>query len=269
MVFTKKQPASADSNHQFRDTDPAKAIDKNNPNQAKIADILSLEMKRIASTKMPADRKKELITLCQNMGNWFGNRSVGDLDGEMQERYASERRRSVRRKVKGEWAIVSTNEPAPIAAYRDLKILAAAINRYLKKKIGGVQMRFSPVLPDAPEERQRWLTRDEVARLIWIAWRKRRNTDSGKPGRHTSRHIARYILVAIYTGSRNGGICGAALMPTIGRGYVDVDRGIFKRKPDDKKETSKRQPTVPIAPRLLAHLRRWQRLGISKHSVIE
>jgi hypothetical protein len=43
-----------------------------------------------------------------------------------------------------------------------------------------------------------------------------------------------------------GDICGAALMPTVGRGYVDLNRGIFKRKPDNKKETSKRQPTVPI-----------------------
>ena len=250
--------------------DPAKALDRNNPNQAKIADILSLEMKRIASApRMPIERKKELISLCQNMGNWFGNRGVGDLDGELQERYASERKRIVMKKIDGKRVNVVTDEPAPIAAYRDLKILAAAINRYLKKKVGGVQMRFSPVLPDAPEERQRWLTRSEAARLILAAWRKRRKTDNGKLGRYTSRHIARYVLVAIYTGSRHGDICGAALMPTIGRGYVDLDRGIFRRKPDDKKETSKRQPTVPIPPRLLAHMRRWGRLGISKRAVIE
>jgi hypothetical protein len=249
--------------------DPAKALDRNNPNQAKIADILSLEMKRIASARMPDERKKELITVCQNMGNWFGDRAVGDLDGELQERYASERKRFVMKKVNGVRTSVVTDEPAPIAAYRDLKILAAAINRYLKRKVGGVQARFSPVLPDAPEERQRWLTRGEAARLIWAAWRKRRKTDNGKPGRYTSRHIARYILVAIYTGSRNGDICGAALMPTIGRGYVDLSLGIFRRKPDNKKETSKRQPTVPIPPRLLAHMRRWGRLGISQHSVIE
>jgi integrase len=227
-------------------------------------------MKRIAAApRMPDERKKELITVCQNMGNWFGDRVVGDLDGEIQERYAVERKRLVIKKVNGVRASVKTDEPAPIAAYRDLKFLASAINRYLKKKVGGVQMRFSPVLPDAPQARQRWLTRSEAAQLIWTAWRKRRRTDNGKPGRCTSRHIARYILVAIYTGSRNGDICGASVLPTIGRGYVDLDRGIFKRKPDNKRETSKRQPTVPIAPRLLAHMRRWQRLGISKHSVIE
>lgn len=52
-------------------------------------------------------------------------------------------------------------------------------------------------------------------------------------------------------------------------GACPAARGIFKRKPDNKKETSKRQPTVPIPPRLLAHMRRWKRLGISQRAVIE
>lgn len=58
-------------------------------------------------------------------------------------------------------------------------------------------------------------------------------------------------------------------MPSINRGYVDLDRGFFRRKPDNKKETSKRQPTTPIPPRLFAHMCRWRRLGLSNHSVIE
>jgi integrase len=106
--------------------------------------------------------------------------------------------------------------------------------------------------------------------LIWAAWRARQKASiPGKFGRLTGRHVARYILVGVYTGSRNGDICNAALMPTIGRGYVDLDTGIFKRKPDNKEATSKKQPTVPLPPRLLAHMRRWRRLGISNHSVIE
>src|SRR5438067_2191092 len=70
--------------------DPAKAIDKNNPNAAKIADVLSLEMQRIvANATMPKNRKAELITVCDNMVAWFGERVVGDLDGDLQERYAA------------------------------------------------------------------------------------------------------------------------------------------------------------------------------------
>jgi integrase len=232
--------------------DPAKAIDKDDPNRTKIADILSLEMQHIAKADMPDARKKQLIKICRNMGNWFADRVVGDLNGELQERYA------VERVYQG-------------AAWCDLKILAAAVNRFLKKKVGGIQMKFSPVLPDAPEPRERWLTRDEAAKLVRTAWRQKRETVlcGRKISLNTSRHIARFILVGLYTGSRSSDISGAAVIPTIGRGYVDLERGIFKRRPDNKKATSKRQPTVPIPPRLLAHMRRWQRLGISKHSVIE
>ena len=103
------------------------------------------------------------------------------------------------------------------------------------------------------------------------AWRQKRETVlcGRRISYYTSRHIARFILVGLYTGSRASDISGAAVIPTIGRGYADLERGIFKRRPDNKKETSKRQPKVPIPPRLLAHMRRWQRLGISRHSVIE
>src|SRR5207248_161083 len=56
---------------------------------------------------------------------------------------------------------------------------------------------------------------------------------------------------------------------TIGRSYVNLEAGIFTRLPLGKKENNKKQPQVPIPPNLLRHMRRWQRLGISNHSVIE
>lgn len=250
---------------QIKAHDPAKAIDKSNPNAAKIADVLLLEVKYIADTGMPDNRKQEFIAACGRVGEWFGNRSVGDLDGKIQKRYAQERRRYVMKKVDGKRIAVATDQLAPIAAYRDLKILAAAVNRYLKSEIGGVQTKFTPVLPAAPEARIRWLDRNEAAQMIWSAWRARHSTT----GQYVSRHIARFLLGSLYTISRKGDVCGAALIPTIGRGYLDLETGVFKRKPDNKKATSKRQPTVPVAPRLLAHIRRWHRLGISKRAVVE
>src|SRR6185312_16317408 len=52
--------------------DPAKAIRSGSPNEVKIADILAVEMTRIAAKPHLDDhRKKELIAVCQNMGNWF------------------------------------------------------------------------------------------------------------------------------------------------------------------------------------------------------
>ena len=105
--------------------------------------------------------------------------------------------------------------------------------------------------------------------MIWAAWRSR-EVRNGKPnGRFTAKHIARWCLVALHSGSRASDVCNAALVPAVGRGHVDLDEGVFQRKPANKRETNKKQPTVPLPPRLLAHLRRWQRLGISTNSVIE
>jgi integrase len=231
--------------------DPKKALNATDVNTIKIVDVCSLEMQYIASRNIGQQYKNQLISAIQRIGNWFTNHTIGDLDGALQERYAQER----------------VLQPS---AHRDLKLLQAAINRCVKKTKGGIHQKFSATLPPAPKSRERYLERDEAAKLLWTAWRYRKKTKlPGSKGRHTLRHIARYILVGIYTGSRNGDICNAAVIPSIGRGYVDLERGIFKRKPDNKEATSKLQPTVPLPPRLLTHMRRWKRLGISNHSVIE
>src|SRR5262249_36581449 len=52
----------------------------------------------------------------------------------------------------------------------------------------------------------------------------------------------------------------------IGRGHVDLERGVFYRRTEGAHETKKRQPPVRLPKRLLAHLRRWERLGIAKRA---
>ncbi|MGZ8330421.1 MAG: tyrosine-type recombinase/integrase [Rhodoplanes sp.] len=58
-------------------------------------------------------------------------------------------------------------------------------------------------------------------------------------------------------------------MPTIGRGFVDLDQGVFYRRAIGQRQTKKRQPPVKLPPRLLAHMRRWARLGLARKSVVE
>ncbi len=53
-------------------------------------------------------------------------------------------------------------------------------------------------------------------------------------------------------------IASASPYAEAGRSYVDLERGIFYRKPIGKRATKKRQTPAPIPPRLLAHLRRWK-----------
>ena len=96
---------------------------------------------------------------------------------------------------------------------------------------------------------------------LWLAWHFR-EVQKGRPtDRRTRRHVARFILVALYTGTRAGAVCGAALEPTEGKGWIDLEKGIFFRRPAGVRETKKRRPPVPLPRRLLAHLRRWRRLG--------
>ena len=102
------------------------------------------------------------------------------------------------------------------------------------------------VLPEKPLARERWCTRSEAAQLLWAAWRFR-EMQKGKPtDRRTRRHVARFILVALYTGTRAGAVCAAALEPTEGSGWIDLDRGIFYRRPPGARETKKRRPPVPL-----------------------
>jgi integrase len=64
-------------------------------------------------------------------------------------------------------------------------------------------------------------------------------------------------------------IASASKLRAIGKSYADLERGMYYRKPIGKKATKKRQPPAPIPPRLLAHMRRWDRLGIAKEHFIE
>src|SRR5215470_4235059 len=87
--------------------------------------------------------------------------------------------------------------------------------------------------------------------------------------RYTLRHVARFILVGVYTGTRHAAICSAAFNPAIGRGHIDLDSGVFYRRRQGARQTNKRQPPVRLPARLLAHLRRWKRLGIARHAAVE
>jgi integrase len=50
-------------------------------------------------------------------------------------------------------------------------------------------------------------------------------------------------------------------LKAVGQGWIDIDAGVFYRLPKGRKKTKKQQPPVPLSDRLLAHLRRWKRLG--------
>ena len=159
-------------------------------------------------------------------------------------------------------------------ARRDLEDLRAAIEHHAKEGLHRGVVRVT--LPPKGPARDRWLTRDELAGFVWACWRHRevqtvhRGKRKGEPretDKRPLRHLARFILLAVYTGSRAGAVLTASPYRGEGRSYVDLERGIFYRLAEGVRATNKRQP--PLPGRLLAHLRRWASKGIVNEYFVE
>jgi integrase len=202
-----------------------------------ISDVLALYAEQVAPNNA---RPKETLQIIERLDDFFGDYMLADINGELCRAFVR------KRKTKS-------------GARRDLSVLRAAINFHREE--GLCDRLISVTLPEKETPRDRWLTRSEAAALIWRAWRYREIQKGHATSRRSRAHVARFILVALYTGTRAGAVCGAAFERVSGAGYVDLERGIFYRRPAGAKETKKRQPPVPLPPRLLAHLRRWQRRG--------
>jgi len=158
----------------------------------------------------------------------------------------------------------------------DLETLRAAINHHAKESLHHGTVRIA--LPPKGPPRDRWLTRNEAARLLWACWRYReiqtlhRGRDRGQKietEKRPLRHLARFILIGLYTGTRAGAIASASPYRDLGHAFVDLDQGIFYRLAIGRRASNKRQPPAPIPMRLLAHMRRWVGRGVITSHFVE
>lgn len=130
-------------------------------------------------------------------------------------------------------------------ARRELECLQSAINYYAKE----YRLQSVPLvtLPEKPASRDRWLTRKEAAAMLLAAWRN-----------PSHRHIVRFLLIGLYTGTRHSAILKLKWMPSTDGGWIDLEAGLLYRRGSEERRTKKRQPTSRIPPRLLFWLRRWK-----------
>lgn len=212
------------------------------PSHVLIADVVAVYATDVVAINPSIAYRKAAAARLDAILDFFGDKAIADISGAICREYISG-------PAKGRTL------PTLSAGRRQLEDLRAAINHYHAEKYVTAVPRI--VLPALPDTTKRALTRSEAAQLLRAAWRMRQ-TWKGRPSdRRTGRHLARFILVGLYTGTRSAAICGAAVRPTEGRGFVDLDRGIFFRRAADMIETKKRQPPVRLPDRLLAHIRRW------------
>jgi integrase len=111
--------------------------------------------------------------------------------------------------------------------------------------------------PPPPAQRERWLTRQEAVWLLRAARCLRKD----------GRHLARFILAGLYTGTRKAAILSLRIdLPATSGGWIDTMRGVLYRRGTGDRETRKRQTPARLPRPFLAHVRRWKAMGC--HSVV-
>ena len=172
-------------------------------------------------------RPKEEAYRVQMLGRFFGERTVAAINSKLCREYAAWR-----------------SENASTAGRRDLELLRAALNLYN----ADFSLSVLPVvtLPPPPPPREAWLTRDQAAALLRAAYRA-----------PESKHLVRFILIGLYTGTRTAAILGLRWLRSPQEGSIDIEHGLLYRRGTKVKETKKRQPPARLHWRLIPHLKRW------------
>jgi integrase len=199
------------------------------------SDAVSLaEVLRVyALEHAPTTARPELIgEHIGRLAEFWGGRKVSEIKGATCRKYGEGRKPSMTR--------------------RELETLRAAVNYYHREYGLDPLPAFS--MPGKSPSRSRWLTRHEASALL--------RSSRGMP------HLQRFILIALYTGTRSGAVLNLSWLASTASGFIDLERGVLYRSGSSQRKTNKRQPPVAIPDRLLAHLKRWKRMDGNIRHVI-
>jgi integrase len=217
------------------------------PDQVLITDALAYYGEHKATK---AVRQDTIALALEKLGDFFAGNVVNDLTPTLCDDYV-------------QWRISKGTGSGrllkPTTARNDLLILQAALRFcWQSRKLTHVV----PVSkPKASEPRPRFLTTSEAARLLAgaLGW----DQEGRRHPKRINRHLARFILIALYTGTRRDRILRLQWVENLQGGWVDLERGILHRRAPNERETKKRAPSVPLADapdanKLWTHLRRWR-----------
>lgn len=186
------------------------------PASLSVADVLALYLEGHAPNTADPERIRFAV---KALIPFWGQSMVGDITKSTCARYGRER------------------DKAPATIRRELTTLKAAINYAVGE---GWLTRTVPVqLPPKPPGKERWLTKNEAARLLWAA----------RTGRSDVRlYLPLFILIGLYTGARKEAILSLRWP------QVDlINRRINFAKPGEA-QTSKGRARIPIPDRLYRFL---------------
>lgn len=216
-----------------------------------IAEVLTAYGREYAPHKKSVERSGYAIAA---LLPFWGPKTLADVRGETCRAYAKARGKTVKAGT----------------IRRELAALSKAINHWHKEH-GPLASVPEVTMPDVPPPRDRWLTRTEAAmhlagalgfyREFWCdVANKREHSRWRRNPFAINRHLARFILLGLYTGSRRAAICNVQWMPNTAGGWIDLKRVVMHRRGEGVAETNKRQPPVRLGRRITAHLSRWKRI---------
>jgi integrase len=149
---------------------------------------------------------------------------------------------------------------------RELVTLSAALTFAVDQR--KLSQSVSVPLPKESEPRQRWLKRQEAAALIAGALgitataydiKSQRAVKWGRMFQ-PSYHVARFILIGLYTGTRHEANLSMRWGVNSKGGWFDLVHGVMYRRGEGEQDSNKRRVPAPIPDRLLPHLKRWRRM---------
>ena len=197
------------------------------------------------------------------LGAFFTGKRVCDLTPKLCQDYVEWRIRQGDVRGSNKWKQKAPTQRLfkTTTARNDLIVLDAA-QRYCWRNHKLTQ--FVPIIkPPASKARLRFLSTSEAARLLaaTLGW----DQHGRRHHRRINRHLARLVLIGLYTGTRRDRITRLQWVENLAGGWVDLERGILHRKSKAEPDTKKRAPSIPLADApganaLWAHLRRWRKL---------
>jgi integrase len=254
-------------------------IGATDPRSLSIADVLTVyEAAQNPNSQDPRDiaRHDLLLIRLLDLNTFFGAKTVGDIKAQLCRDFVdwctgTPNENNIKAEIPPRGRIVTDQ-----TARRRLEDLRAAINDYHAEHTLNFVPKIS--LPAKKQGRQRWLTRNEAARLLGAAlgfvWDvKRGSWQRDQTGHQVRRErwiirrrtpAARFILVGLYSARREETIRRTQWVPTITHPWMNLDAWIYQGRGAEERKTKKRRPPAKIANRLRPHLARWRGIDIAR-----
>ncbi|MGJ5201828.1 hypothetical protein [Bradyrhizobium sp. SZCCHNS3002] len=254
------------------------------PHFLPIADVLtSYELaKRPKSDDARANAQHDLLLIrLLDLNMFFGAKMIADIKAQLCRDFvdwstgvANENNRRAR--IPARKGTVSDQ-----TARRRLEDLRAAVNLYHAEHTLDVVPKIS--LPEKTKGRERWLTRNEAARLLGAAlgyvwdegqanWRRKPTGELTRRERWIitrRRPAARFILIGLYSARREETIRRTQWIPTTTHPWMDLEAMVYQGRGSDERATKKRRPPAKIANRLRPHLVRWRNIDTLRSAELQ